>query len=797
MKNQKHTYRTGIACAVALWILTGCGSPEERAQTYYTSGMQYITSQDYPKAAIEFRNALKLNENFADAWYGMSLVEQQARAWDKAYADLIKVLEIDPKHMKALTSISLLLAVSGDKQAALKYTDTALGLDPVNPDIMAQRATLLYQLGKTQEGVAEASKVLALRPNHPGAIIVIATDRINAKDLPGAMKLVDAALAADPKVLGMHLMKLAALKDGKDLVKLEAAIRTIVATFPEHPEYRSELLSFLTANNRYDDAEKELRSVVGTHPDDPKAALELVAFIDRTKGHEPARQELVLLSKNYKDPFPLLMAVAELDFQAGRFDDAEVQLRELAKLKGTSDEGMQALLMLNEQLISRNKIEDAAAGIAAVLKEDGENVDALKQRAAIAISQGKFEQAIADLRTVLSNTKSDARALALIASAYERNGQMELAESAFVDATQTNLNDPNFALNYVSFLVRRGKQETAQAALQTIVERFPDNRSAMVMLAEMYQRQGDWERATEVGAQLKRRDGADPAPNLIVGQSLFAQRRYDDVINLLGGSVAKRDIDATTMKTLVQAYVAGNRIADAQAYLNTVLKDNPNNTNAIVLQSSLLRREGKMPEAEQRLKDAIKLEPASTHPYVALAFLYEGQNKPDQTMAILKQGVESANDKPSIRFTLAAFYEKAGRVEDAIATYEILRTETPDSMAVANNLASLLTDNRTDQASLDRAAELAKVLKDSPIPEFRETLGWSLFSSNKQKEGLKMMESTISALDKYPAAHYHLGVAYAAVKKNDLAKKEFAAALALQPPADLKEKIELANSKLN
>lgn len=796
MKTQKHIYRTGIACAIALWILTGCGSPEEQAQAYYASGMKYVETKDFPKAAIEFRNALKINENSADAWYGMAMVEQQAQVWDRAYADLVKVLEINPKHLKALSALTTLLAVSGDQKAALKYADTSISLDPQNPDVIAQRASLLYQLNQKPEALAEANKALSLKPLHPGAVIVLATDRIASGDVPAALTLIDAALAAEPKSLGLHLIKLNAAKISGDLVKHEAAIRSIIAAFPEHPEFRSELLTFLSANNRNDDAEKELRSIMAAKPDDTKAAMNMAAFIDRTKGRDAARAELVALSTSQKNSYPFLLAVAELDFQAGRHDDAEKQLRELVLSKGTSDEGIEAQLVLNAQLIARNKITEAETGIAEVLRQDGENTEALKQRASIQINQGKYEQAVADLRQVLSNTKSDANAFSLLGSAYERNGQMELAESALVDATQADANNPAFGVNYASFLVRRGKQDQAQTVLQSIVARFPDNREAMLTLADMYQRMGDWERAAEIGQRLKGRDGAESASKSILGQSLLAQRRYDDVITMLGGGTAKPQVDSYAMRTLVQAYVAANRLVDAESYLATILKDNPNNSDAMVLQSSLLLRQNKNKEAEQRLLDAVKVQPDSMRPYMALALLYDNQNSFEQAVAIIQKGVAVAKDNTPLRFVLAGLYEKAGKIEDAIATYEALYSESSNSMIVANNLASLLADNRTDQASLDRAVELAKVLKNSPVPEFRETLGWTLVASGKYREGVKLLEGGIAALGKYPAAHYHLGFAYAALKKDDLALKQLDAALALNPPAELRTKIERAKSGL-
>jgi len=45
-------------------------------------------------------------------------------------------------------------------------------------------------------------------------------------------------------------------------------------------------------------------------------------------------------------------------------------------------------------------------------------------------------------------------------------------------------------------------------------------------------------------------------------------------------------------------------------------------------------------------------------------------------------------------------------------------------VVVANNLASLLTAHRTDDASLDRAYRIARRLRGIDVPAFQDTYGW-------------------------------------------------------------------------
>ena len=81
-------------------------------------------------------------------------------------------------------------------------------------------------------------------------------------------------------------------------------------------------------------------------------------------------------------------------------------------------------------------------------------------------------------------------------------------------------------------------------------------------------------------------------------------------------------------------------------------------------------------------------------------------------------------ESSTLRLALAGILERNGDYDGAISEYETMLRSEPNSLIVANNLASLLADRRTDKASLERAQSLAAVLNKSPIPQFKDTLGW-------------------------------------------------------------------------
>jgi len=74
-RSYSHATKLSIALAAAL-TLAACGSPEQRAQRYYEDGMKLLAAHEDAKAAVEFRNALRLKNNLLPAWRGLAQTEE-------------------------------------------------------------------------------------------------------------------------------------------------------------------------------------------------------------------------------------------------------------------------------------------------------------------------------------------------------------------------------------------------------------------------------------------------------------------------------------------------------------------------------------------------------------------------------------------------------------------------------------------------------------------------------------------------------------------------------------------------
>ena len=201
--------------------------------------------------------------------------------------------------------------------------------------------------------------------------------------------------------------------------------------------------------------------------------------------------------------------------------------------------------------------------------------------------------------------------------------------------------------------------------------------------------------------------------------------------------------------------------------------------------------------AMKDFRAAIEKRPSDSVGYRGLADLYLSQNNPDAALMVLHAGLREQPKSLTLHMALAGVLEQLARYEAAIAEYEFVLTQQPGSMIAANNLASLLVDHRTDKASLERAQSLAASLRQSQVPQFKDTLGWVTYRTGDFKAAMPLLEEAAIALPDQALVHYHLGMSYAATGQDAKAAGELKTALNDGPSSKLKETIAAELTKLS
>ena len=655
-KNSSLRILTICACLVLTGVLVaGCSSRAQRAKNYYEHGKTYLAEKNYPKARIELRNAVQNDPKMVEAWRELAKVDEHDRNWSSLTESLRRIVELDKKDVKARVQLAKLYLLGGSLDQALKMANAANEIEPENPNVLALKAAVLFRLKDIDGTKKEAEKALKIDPGNPEANVVLATERLLNEDYSGALKFLDKVSADHQNDLGVMLVKINAFDKLGDLKNVESTYLNLIDQHPKDIVFKNLLIKFYLAHKRPNDAEQLLRNVVAADPKNINAELELVNLLGYVKGPSAAHAELTARIKAGGDVFPLQLALAKLDFAQGNTSAGIDLLKELSADKNES-RASAAKITLAQYYLGKNDKAAAEPLIKNVLDADNHNPEALRLRALIRLNNGKTDDAINDLRTALNDQPNSVPLLLTLASAYERKGTIDLADRAYSDAMKASRYAPAVGFDYIAFLTRRGMADQVDNILTQLATRNPNNIAVLTALAKSKLAHHDWIAAQNIAAAIRRMNSKSAVASQILGAALVGQRKLNDSLSVLEEAY-NQNPSAQPMAELVGVYMQAGQAEKAKSFLHSVLQANPRNAEALALLGSIDVSEKNLKQAESDFKSAIEKEPKATIGYVALARLYAGENKVDDAIKVLKDGLSQQSKNFALRLNLAGLFE--------------------------------------------------------------------------------------------------------------------------------------------
>lgn len=775
--------------------LSACGSYEERAKSYYQHGLQLLAAHDYRRAEIELRNAVKYDKNLLPAWQGLAKAAELAHDWNNLLPALHNILALDPKDVAARVKLGQLLLAGGDFDEALQFVNDAKEADK-HADLLALKAALLLKLNDASGAVTEAQAALKIDPDDADASLVLATDRFNRGDTKGALEILNSKPVTQRSGTAVDIFKLRIFEKTQDLQQAEALLKKLIGANPKQIAFEKELIRLYLSQHRDADAEKEQRAIVAADPTNVETELDLIRLLQTIKGPVAARQELVALINAGGNTFPYQLLLAQLALVQGNSSEGIGLLKKLVSSESSPDHVLTAQVTLAETYLSLGQTTEAEPIVSDILSKDSRDTRGLKLRASIRMDRGQVEDAIADLRQALGDQPQATDLMLMLAIAYERSGSIDLAKNEFADAMRVSNFDPTVSLNYVAFLRRRGNISSAEDVLADLASRWPKNVQILSALAQVKLLNHEWNGAQELAETIRSIDSNPIMADELLGAALAGQNKYDESIAAFQHAQAASPPSAQLMYALVRTYLRAGKKDRAVSFLQEVLKADPANAEAYVLLGSVQLASKSLEQARQSFSMAIEKQPENAMGYKALSDFYLAQGNNSEALEVLRDGLKKQPGSIALHFGLAGIFERTGDYGAAISEYETLFKKDPGSIVVINNLASLLADQRTDQASLDRARTLAATLQDSPLPQFKDTLGWVSYREGDYGMALPLLEDAAAALPQIALVHYHLGMAYVASGQSGKASDEFRLALEQAPDHELAQKIHAALRKI-
>ena len=106
---------------------------------YFEKCIQAMNLRNYPLAIRFFNNLIEEDPNFAEGWNKRATVHFMMGNFDQSMQDIIKTLELEPRHFGALDGMGLIFIHQGQFQQAIDVYDKMLEIFPFSVKTMDKK----------------------------------------------------------------------------------------------------------------------------------------------------------------------------------------------------------------------------------------------------------------------------------------------------------------------------------------------------------------------------------------------------------------------------------------------------------------------------------------------------------------------------------------------------------------------------------------------------------------------------------------------------------------------------------
>ena len=722
-------------------LLAGCGlSPDARRNKFLARGQGFYRSHDYTRAVIEFRNALGVKPKDPVVLYNLGLSYSAVLDYKSAFGAFQKAISIDPNYIPAQLKAAEIMSTSSDPavlQAAQERLLKLAAAEAATPEMLNSLAFVELKMGEPDNAIKSLEKALLQSPSELGSAVLLARAKLIQKDPKGA----------------------------------EGALQKFNKENPSSTDGLRVLAELYIGENRLPEAEPLLRRAIEMAPKNRAALLDLARLLLTAGRKQEAEEKFKDLSKfeENKTMYAIFL------FQDNRHEDA---IRELTKLVRADPEDRTVRTYLIQAYRYSGKPDEAEKLLAAALKKNPHDADALLQRAEVLIQKGVYDKAELDLNQVLRLRPTVAVVHYAIAKLKQAQGNKLTYRQELAETLRLNWTLLPVRIELAQSLVgdRQG-----QGARDILDEAPPGQKTSLPWLEQRNWALWAMESLQEMRTGIDQGLALQRSPDLLIQDGLWKLRAG----NPAGARAALEEAlklnpsDLRALETLKRTYIAQKNGPMALQRVKEYAAKQPKSAGLQEFLGMMLMAGGDRKEARAAFTAAREADPRFLSASMALIQLDAAEGKLAEAHKELESVISQNPNNLIAKRWLGNIEEMRGNHVAAIDHFQSVVAASPRDSQAANNLAYLLVEYR---GQTDEALKLAqKAVELSPNnPSYCDTLGWILYKKGLYQSAIPYFERASADLENV-VWQYHLAMAYGKVGNTKRGRVVLAAALRADP----------------
>ncbi len=464
----------------------------------------------------------------------------------------------------------------------------------------------------------------------------------------------------------------------------------------------------------------------------------------------------------------------------GEVDKAIAQLEQVAAKDPANRSGVVLLSGLYERAGRKG---DAEAILEKAIASSDKSVVFQKRLSQIYTLHGKNDKAEAVLREIVKNDPGNMAARVDLASFLARTEQVDKAEQALRDTVAADPDDAQRYLLLAEFLAAKRDKQAAIDELSKAAADKPELTDLRFALVKLYLANEQRDEAVKALEDVIKQQGTDPAglrARVILARLLAAADMGDERVPELIAEVLKEnpgDNDALLVKGKLAAYQ--KNFAEAIGDFRSVLKDQPDSEEVLLLLSAAHLANGEKELAVDTLKSGVEINPGSVALHLRLANLLARQGDIDSALRqvdlVLKDDAKNQRAL-QVKFDLLARKGDAKGVEEVA---RLMQEIAPDKETGYIEEARL----RYAQKDYDAAITLLdRALEKNPDSISAVLAKMDVLTAQKKYDGAMVLTDRLLEISPgIPEAYYRRGKLLQAQGKPEEAIKQYELVLEKAP----------------